>query len=213
MKYLKNRIENLKAEKYLGRIIVIHLILIFLHIITTYEYGIHYHADLRVGGCMLIILVSFFFGRKGYAFAILTYACSLVYVNNFYNYGSAFFLIIAYSAYPKIKPQATVIFMTNMLYSFTLQKLPATSAGFQIAYWLMYESLKDWLWAVKPAVRLTLTDDERKILDELKAGKMQKEIDLFSQQTISAKIKSARERNLCETTNELMAQYRLEVNE
>ena len=90
-KWFKRRIESLREEKYLGRILVIHFVLILLHIMTTKQYDIHYHADLRVGGCALIILVSFIFGRKGYAFAILTYSCSLVYVNNFYNYGSAFF--------------------------------------------------------------------------------------------------------------------------
>ena len=31
------------------------------------------------------------------------YACSLIYINTFYNYGTIFFLLIAYGAYPKIK--------------------------------------------------------------------------------------------------------------
>ena len=206
-KWFRNRIESVKNEKHLGKIILIHIILILLHIMTSMQYHIEYHADLRVAGCMLIILISFLFGRKGYAFAILTYSCSLVYVNNFYNYGSAFFLIIAYSAYPKIKPQATVIFLLNMLYSFSLQRLPATSAGFQLCYWQMYETIKEWLFTVNPAVTLNLTDDERQILDLKLQGKMQKEIDLYSPQTITAKMKSARERNLCETTEELMAKY------
>lgn len=205
--WFTTRVESIKKEKYLGRILLIHAILIFLHIMTTLQYNIHYHADLRVGGCMLIILVSALFGRKGYALAILTYACSLVYVNNFYNYGSAFFLIIAYSAYPKIKPMAIIIFMMNMLCSFNMQRLPPTSAGFQICYMAMYETLKVWLFTVKPAVTLKLTEDERKILDQLVDGKMQKEISNWSEQTVSAKIKAARERNLCETTSELMTMY------
>lgn len=40
---------------------------------------------------------------------------------------------------------------------------------------------------------------------------MQKEINLYSQQTITAKMKAARERNLCETTEELMAKYAKET--
>ena len=59
---------------------------------------------------------------------------------------------------------------------------------------------------------MSLTDDERKILDEMVAGKLQKEIDLFSPQTITAKIKSARERNLCETTAELLSKYCASIN-
>jgi hypothetical protein len=177
---------------------------------TTIQYDIHYHADLRVAGCTLIILISSLFGRKGYALAILTYSCSLVYVNSFYNYGSAFFLIIAYSAYPKIKPQATVLFLVNMLCSFNMQRLPPTSAGFQTCYWLMYECLKEWLFTVRPAVTLKLTNDEKKILDEMLDGKRQKEIGIYSEQTISAKVKAARERNFCETTAELLSMYTTE---
>ena len=206
-KWIKSRIENIKEEKYLGRIILIHFVLILLHVMTCVKYSVEYYADLRVAGCMIVILLSSLFGRKGYAFAILTYSYALLYVNNFYNYGSAFYLIIAYSAYPKIKPQATILFMLNMLCSFNFQMLPPTSAGFQICYWLMYETLKSWLFTVNPAVTLTLTDSERKILDLKLQGKLQKEIDIYTPQTITAKMKSARERNLCETTEELMAKY------
>jgi hypothetical protein len=66
------------------------------------------------------------------------------------------------------------------------------------------------LFTVNPAVTLKLTDDERKILDEMLDGKMQKEIEIFSAQTISAKVKAARERNLCETTAELLSMYTTE---
>lgn len=209
-KWLRTRIANIKKEKYLGRIIIIHVVLILLHIMTTMQYDIDYHADLRVAGCTLIILISSLFGRKGYALAILTYPCALVYINSFYNYSSALYLIIAYSAYPKIKPQAIILFMLNMLYSFSLQRLPPTSAGFQICYWLMYENLKLWLFTVNPAVTLKLKDDERKILDQMLEGKLQKEVDLYTPQTVTAKVKAARERNLCETTQELLTLYTTE---
>ena len=46
-----------------------------------------------------------------------------------------------------------------------------------------------------------------KKIDAINFVNQYKEIDLYSQQTISAKMKSARERNLCETTEELMAKY------
>lgn len=212
MKWLKSRIKSIKEELYLGRVILIHLILIFLHIMIAVQYHIEYHADLRVAGCTLVILISFLFGRKGYAIAILIYSCALLYVNSFYNYGSAFFLIIAYSAYPKIKPQAIVLFLLNMLCSFDMQRLPPAAGGIQICYWLMYETLKVWLFTVNPAHVLNLTEDEKQILNEMLEGKKQKEIEVFSQPTITAKLKSARERNLCETTADLLAKYARELN-
>lgn len=68
----------------------------------------------------------------------------------------------------------------------------------------------NYIFAVNRPEKLNLTDDERKILDELDKGKMQKQIDLWSEQTVSAKIKAARERNLCDNTNDLLIKYRIE---
>ena len=63
------------------------------------------------------------------------------------------------------------------------------------------------LFKVHTPDRLNLTDDEKAILKELLAGKKQKEIELFSQPTITAKLKNARERNMVETTPELLAKF------
>ena len=71
----------------------------------------------------------------------------------------------------------------------------------------MFYTKMSYVFSVNKPEKLNLTDDERKILNLKLQGKQQKEIDLFSQQTITAKIKSARERNLCETTEELMSKY------
>lgn len=54
---------------------------------------------------------------------------------------------------------------------------------------------------------LLLTDDERAVLRELAAGKLQKQIDLFSQNTITKIIKRAMERNLCKTKTKLLHKY------
>ena len=51
-------------------------------------------------------------------------------------------------------------------------------------------------------------DEVKYIADEI--GKLQKEIGLFSEQTITHKIKSARERNLCNSTGELVEKFKQE---
>ena len=71
----------------------------------------------------------------------------------------------------------------------------------------MFYTKMNYVFAIHKPEKLNLTDSERQILDLKLQGKMQKEIDLYSPQTITAKMKSARERNLCETTEELMAKY------
>ena len=122
-------------------------------------------------------------------------------------------MLIACGANPKMKKVAPFVYLVNVFIAFTLKRLGIVPFVIHCIYIFMFQTKLQYVFKVNKPNKLNLTDDERKILDELKAGKMQKEIDLFSQQTISAKIKSARERNLCETTNELLTQYRLEVNE
>lgn len=64
-----------------------------------------------------------------------------------------------------------------------------------------------YLFAAVTPTTLLLTDDERSILQELADGKLQKQIDLFSQNTITKMIKRAMERNLCKTKAELLHRY------
>ena len=66
VKWVKSRFDNIIEEKYLGKIIITHIVLILLHVMQTMQSEIHYHADLRVAGCALIIFLSFLFGRKGF---------------------------------------------------------------------------------------------------------------------------------------------------
>ena len=205
-----NCFKRLKEDKILGMILYLHLILAACHFLHSYMSDIQYHADLRFAGCILVSLLIFFFGRIGLAFGFTIYACALIYVNTFYNYGSIFFMLIAVGAYPKIKRIAVIIYLVNVVTSFTLQKLMPFSVAIHVVYMILFYICTRYVYRVNTPEKLTLTEDERKILDLKLEGKMQKEIDLYSQQTITQKIKNARERNLCETTDELMAKYRQE---
>lgn len=72
----------------------------------------------------------------------------------------------------------------------------------------MFYTKTGYVFAIHKPETLHLTEDEKKILDELAKGKLQKEIDFFSEQTISAKLKHARERNMLETTADLILKYK-----
>ena len=210
MKWLKNRIELLKNDKELATIFGLHLLLIALHVYENYVGNIEYHWYLRAGGCGLISLCIFLFGRKGLAYGLLIYSCTLVYINNFYNYATIFFMLIACGANPKIKKFAPWIYLLNVVISFTLKRLGIVPFLIHVVYIYMFYIKVQYIFKVHTPDKLNLTDDEKKILDELLAGKMQKEIDLYSPQTITAKIKTARERNLCDTTAELLSKYATE---
>ena len=64
-----------------------------------------------------------------------------------------------------------------------------------------------YLFAAIPQSTLLLTDDERIVLNELAAGKLQKQIEQFSVNTVTKLIKNAMERNNCKSKTELLHKY------
>lgn len=212
-KWLKSRIELLRNDKDLALIMLLHIVLIGLHVYENYVGNIEYHWHLRAGGCGLIALCIFLFGRKGLSFALVVFSCALVYINNFYNYATIFFMLIAIGANPKIRKAVPWIYLANVFVAYSLKRLGITPFIIHIVYCVMFYVKVNYVFAVHKPEKLNLTDTERQIMDLKLQGKQQKEIDLYSQQTISAKMKSARERNLCETTEELMAKYAKEKEE
>ena len=209
---LKQRYNSLRSDKILGIILLLHLLLAACHFYQYFLSPIQYPAELRIAGCILIAILIFFFDRPGMAFGFIIYACSLIYVNTFYNYGTIFFLLIAFGAYPKIKWPATIIYGINVVVSFSLQRLLPISILIHGIYLILFLLITSLIYKVKPSNLLNLKEDERYILEQLKEGKLQKEIEGYSQQTITAKLKNARERNMCESTSELLAKYTLENN-
>lgn len=178
-----------------------------------YEYktsSIEYHWYLRAGGCGIISLFIFLFGRKGLSYGLLIYSCSLVYVNMFYNYATIFFMLIAIGANPKLKKFAPWIYLINVVISFSIKRLDIVAFLIHIVYVFMFQIKMNYVFAINKPEKLNLTKDEIDILKELAKGKLQKEISLFSEQTITHKIKSARERNMCSSTGELVEKFKQE---
>ena len=210
-KWLKSKIELLYNDKELFKIFLLHILLIGLHVYENYVGNIEYHWYLRAGGCGLIALSIFFFGRKGLSYALVIYSCTLIYVNNFYNYATIFFMLVAIGANPKLKKVAPWIYLVNVVISFTLKRLGIIPFLIHVIYIIMFYTKVAYVFAINTPKKLNLTESEKEILNELAKGKLQKEIDLYSQQTISHKVKNARERNMCDTTAELVEKYKQEI--
>jgi hypothetical protein len=206
-KLLKSRIDLLVNDRELLKIFLLHLLLIALHVYENLVGNIEYHWYLRAGGCALIAVLIFLLGRKGLSYGLVVYSCSLVYINNFYNYATIFFMLIAIGANPKIKKIAPWVYLVNVVIAYTLKRLGIIPFLIHVTYIFMFYTKMAYVFSVnKPAV-LNLTEDEIKILRELQAGKKQKEIDIFSQPTVTTKLKNARERNMCESTSDLLAKF------
>lgn len=207
---IKQKVELLRNDSELLKIFLLHIFLIGLHF---YEYKtncIEYYWYIRAGGCGVISLFIFLFGRKGLSYGLMLFSCTLVYVNNFYNYATIFFMLIAIGANPKLKKFAPWIYLINVVVSFSLKKLDIIAFLIHIVYVFMFQIKINYVFAVNKPEKLNLTEDEKLILAELAKGKLQKEIDLFSEQTITHKLKNARERNMCNSTGELVEKFKQE---
>ena len=205
---IKQNFTLLKNDKKLALILLLHLLLIALHIYENYVGSIEYHWYLRAGGCAVISLGIFFFGRKGLAYGLMIFSCTLVYINNFYNYATIFFMLIAIDANPKLRLVAPWIYLVNVFIAFSLKRFGITPFIIHIIYCIMFYVKINYVFEIHKPEKLNLTEDEKSILSELAKNKLQKEIDLFSQQTISQKLKNARERNMIETTSELVEKFK-----
>ena len=208
---IKQKVELLRNDSELLKIFLLHMFLIGLHF---YEYKtncIEYYWYLRAGGCGVISLFIFLFGRKGLSYGLMLFSCTLIYVNNFYNYATIFFMLIAIGANPKLKKFAPWIYLINVVVSFSLKKLDIIAFLIHIVYVFMFQIKINYVFAVNKPEKLNLTEDEKLILAELAKGKLQKEIDLFSEQTITHKLKNARERNMCNSTAELLSKFTSEI--
>lgn len=209
---IKQKVELLRNDSELLKIFLLHIFLIGLHF---YEYKtncIEYYWYLRAGGCGVISLFIFLFGRKGLSYGLMLFSCTLVYVNNFYNYATIFFVLIAVGANPKLKKFAPWIYLINVVVSFSLKRLDIIAFLIHIVYVFMFQIKINYVFAVNKPEKLNLTEDEKLILAELAKGKLQKEIDLFSEQTITHKLKNARERNMCNSTGELVEKFKQEIS-
>lgn len=206
-RWIKNRINLLKNDKDLAKLLFCHLLLIVLHVCEYYTTDIQYFWYLRAGGCALISILIFFIGRKGLAYGLFIYGCTLVYVNNFYNYATIFFIYIACGANPKLRKPAPWIYIANVAIAFKLKNLDIIAFCIHCIYTVMFGIKINYVFIPNKPETLNLTEDEKIILSELAKGKLQKQIEGYHQNTVTRHLKNAMERNLCKTKTELLQKY------
>lgn len=155
---LRQRIELLKNDKKLALIFLLHLLLIGLHVYENYVGQIEYHWYLRAGGCAVISLCIFLFGRKGLSYGLMIFACALVYVNKFYNYATIFFMLIAIGANPKIRKIAPWVYLVNVFIAYSQKRLGITPFLIHVIYCVMFHIKMDYVFETHKPDKLNLTE-------------------------------------------------------
>lgn len=203
---LRKQYQILKSDKVLFSIFLIHFLLAFFHIAYSF-YTDHNQCYVRCGFCVLIMISTFFFLRRGFSLSILLYGYVLLYFNTFYNYTSFLFVLFAIYCTPKISKQALILYALNVFVALAIKECKIITLGIHgMNCFLFYTSAK-YLFAANTTQTLLLTDDERVVLEELSKGKLQKQIEQFSPNTVTKLLKNAMSRNLCKTKNELLNRF------
>ena len=203
---VKQKYQELKADKGFLIIFIIHLLLAFFHLVYSFKTD-HWQCFVRSAFCFVIAISTFLFRRKGFSASILIYAYTLLYFNNFYNYTSIVFVIFAIIATPCLTVPALIIYGANIIPALVYRQNELPTIGIHVLNCIWICSFIEFVVIKKTSQTLTLTGEERLILSELSKGKLQKEIKNFSPNTVTKHLKNAMERNKCCTKTELLHKY------
>lgn len=128
----------------------------------------------------------------------------------FNNYTALFIVFVASLIKPDCKRSFTIIYAVAVTIAFLLNDEPIYHYLIHIArsFWIMY-ILNYFLKSKFERRPLDLTEDEVKILEELDEKKLLKAVTCFSKNTVTQKLKDARERNKIDTNAELLAEFKM----
>ncbi|MBR6552702.1 MAG: hypothetical protein IKT89_07675 [Clostridia bacterium] len=204
---IKDNLVMLKTDKTRLLISVLTFCLAIFH---SYQFV---SSDYNLN-CLLRICIYFtgsvsiaFFGRKALFVVLIITSLVASYFNSFVNFNSFFVILLSCKLYKKTEKYLLIIYVINEIIALIIQDKEITHllihfitcAFFYVIYFYVNDK------------KLNLTDDEIKILEELREKKMLKCCDSFSKNILTQKLKQARDRNGIDTNAELLAQYNIQT--
>lgn len=199
--------NNLKDKKVFN-IIVLAFFLIGLHTWQFIKSGHDIRALINLVMCAVCIPSLLIWGLSALPYFLLVYCFIYLPFEEFDNYTSLFLLCSAISLKKKLRfcfiPYVVEVITVYMMNNMEISHI-SISILYVIFFWEIYIHIQDRHADVEP---LELKPEEEKILQELAKGKMQKEIEFYSHVTVSKKLKDARERNNCISTDELVTKFK-----
>ena len=208
--------RKLKDDKGLLVVCVLFVLLAFFHYDYSH-YTEHTQCFIRCGFCLFIALSTALFYRIGFSVSFLAYAYTLIYFNTFFNFTSFVYVLIAIRCTPKLKIPALVLYVIDIIVLFGQRQLVISALAIHITCCIIISILLYIFFGIfkqesEPVKSdsdslLKLNDDERNILSELAKGKLQKQVNGYSENTVTKHLKNAMERNNCKSKTELMHKY------
>lgn len=207
MSFIKRHFTNIFNDKYLTISFLLSFIFVGLHIYQFID------SDFRIEPIIHAIISSnlpfvIFFGGKIATYWYWWICANLLAINTtFQNYTSFVVICIFISLVPKMKIPSLILYAIEIFFVATARDKTPVHIAIHICNCLsIYCGI---YFLLRPTVKnLKLTNDEIYILNELIKGKQQKEIDIFSPNTVTNKLKQAKKRNKIESTDELIKKYK-----
>lgn len=171
---------------------------------------------------IVISLIVLIFKDKGFSIGIFITGTVFNYILPMTNIEPFFLFALLMLQHPKWKWQIFAYYVVNvfietiLLESGIMKHLADPGEGavhlaMHLAITIFYfVSISHFLSVRFIKKELILTEDEKTILEELKKEKMLKNCRSFSKNTLSQKLREARERNNLDSNSELLAQYSMQ---
>lgn len=209
--FIKSNLKHFKTDKFRIIVCLISSILAVFHAWQYFSSGFKYQCLIRIIASLLIIPLAIFLGRKSVYYLLIAFSLRIAYVNPFNNYTGFFCLLMSCIIIHRNRRILLAIYALNETAALILQNCEISHIAIHLLSCFLWYIL--YFYVNQPTVFLNLTDSESRILDELVAGKQQKEIDFCNKNTVTKKLHNARKRNGCKTTNELLFKYRKSLEE
>lgn len=206
MNFIKQHFKTIFTDRYLTVSFILSFIFVGLHIYQFID------SDFRIEPLIHAIISTnlpfvIFFGGRIATYWYWWICANLLAINTtFQNYTAFVIICIFISLVPKMRIPSLSLYILEIIFVATARDKTPVHITIHVCNCIsIYCGI---YYLLKPTKRLKLTSDEIFILNEMINGKMQKEIDGFSQNTITNKLKQAKERNKVETTDELIKKFK-----
>lgn len=206
---IKEKYKSLKMDKFVFAVFLLSLGLSVLF--AVHLFLVEKSSARCVSNCVYFTVLSFgvlFFGRKAFYYITNIFALVLLFLTDFSCFVSIWLISLAGHINHKKENIWLYLYVVCATISFTIQKAEVLHIIIHFSICLFLLVSHHFLCDNKHCESLVLTGDEERILDELIKGKQQKEISFFSPNTITHKLKLAKERNNISDTQELIQLYK-----
>lgn len=177
LRYIKSNINHFKKDKFSVFVCILSVIIGGFHTWQFIASDYNYNCFIRLIFFYSVIPGTILFGRKAVYVMLVLFSLGVSYVNTFNNYTGLFCILMSCRMIGRNHGILLVIYALNEFIALNVQGASATHYAIHYTSCLFWYILYFCVHCSK--IELDLTDDEIIILDELIAGKQQKEIDFL----------------------------------